>query len=122
VVAGDIFDFLAHQRGDRRVVRLSDGESGLSARTIARRLSSGLGLLLLRGRPGRHSAPFEPSATGPFDSPAGRTDHARPAGPGAPDSAKDPLARRGRRLGGSAAHPPRPGHGLRHGAGWSPAL
>ena len=36
----DVFDFLAHQRGDRRVVRLSDGESGLSARTIARRLSS----------------------------------------------------------------------------------
>jgi integrase/recombinase XerD len=32
VVAGDIFDFLADQRGDRRVVRLSDGESGLSAR------------------------------------------------------------------------------------------
>ena len=40
VVAADIFDFLAHQRGDRRVIRMSDGESGLSARTIARRLSS----------------------------------------------------------------------------------
>src|ERR1039458_5232612 len=40
VVAADVFDFLAHQRGDRRVVRMSDGESGLSARTIARRLSS----------------------------------------------------------------------------------
>lgn len=40
VVAADIFDFLAHQRGDRTVVRISDGESGLSARTIARRLSS----------------------------------------------------------------------------------
>jgi integrase/recombinase XerD len=40
VAAADVFDFLAHQRGDRRVVRLSDGESGLSARTIARRLSS----------------------------------------------------------------------------------
>jgi hypothetical protein len=36
-VAGDVFDFLAHQRGDRRVVRLNDGESGLSARTIARK-------------------------------------------------------------------------------------
>ncbi len=35
-----MFEFLAHQRGDRRVVRLSDRESGLSARTIARRLSS----------------------------------------------------------------------------------
>jgi integrase/recombinase XerD len=40
VVAADVFDFLAHQRGDRKVVRISDGESGLSARTIARRLSS----------------------------------------------------------------------------------
>jgi integrase/recombinase XerD len=39
-VAADVFDFLAHQRGDRTVVRISDGESGLSARTIARRLSS----------------------------------------------------------------------------------
>src|SRR3954454_7961690 len=36
----DVFDFLAHQRGDRTVVRLSDRESGLSAHTIARRLSS----------------------------------------------------------------------------------
>jgi site-specific recombinase XerD len=40
VVAADVFEFLAHQRGDRKVVRISDGESGLSARTIARRLSS----------------------------------------------------------------------------------
>ena len=40
VVAADIFDFVASQRGDRSVVRISDGESGLSARTIARRLSS----------------------------------------------------------------------------------
>jgi site-specific recombinase XerD len=40
VVAADMFDFLADQRGDRTVVRISDGESGLSARTIARRLSS----------------------------------------------------------------------------------
>jgi integrase/recombinase XerD len=52
VVAADVFDFLADQRGDRTVVRLSDGESGLSARTIARRLSSVSGLyayLLARG-------------------------------------------------------------------------
>jgi integrase/recombinase XerD len=40
VRAADVFDFLAHQRGDRTVVRIEDGESGLSARTIARRLSS----------------------------------------------------------------------------------
>jgi site-specific recombinase XerD len=35
-----VFEFLAHQRGDRTVVRMHDRESGLSARTIARRLSS----------------------------------------------------------------------------------
>ncbi|MGH2477819.1 MAG: tyrosine-type recombinase/integrase [Candidatus Limnocylindrales bacterium] len=40
VQASDVFEFLAHQRGDRTVVRISDRESGLSARTIARRLSS----------------------------------------------------------------------------------
>ena len=40
VVAADVFDFLADQRGDRTVVRIADRESGLSARTIARRLSS----------------------------------------------------------------------------------
>jgi site-specific recombinase XerD len=39
-----VFEFLADQRGDRTVVRLADRESGLSARTIARRLSSVSGL------------------------------------------------------------------------------
>src|SRR5215472_3101017 len=52
VTAADVFDFLAEQRGDRTVVRLADRESGLSARTIARRLSSVSGLyayLIARG-------------------------------------------------------------------------
>lgn len=40
VAAADVFEFVAHQRGDRTVIRLGDRESGLSARTIARRLSS----------------------------------------------------------------------------------
>src|SRR5436190_14408900 len=47
-----VFGFLAQQRGDRKVVRLADGESGLSARTIARRLSSVAGFyayLVARG-------------------------------------------------------------------------
>ena len=47
-----VFDFLADQRGGRTVVRLADRESGLSARTIARRLSSVSGLyayLVARG-------------------------------------------------------------------------
>jgi site-specific recombinase XerD len=52
VAAADVFEFLADQRGDRTVVRLADRESGLSARTIARRLSSVSGLyayLVARG-------------------------------------------------------------------------
>lgn len=52
VVAADVFEFLAAQRGDRSVVRLADGESGLAATTIARRLSSVSGLyayLVARG-------------------------------------------------------------------------
>jgi site-specific recombinase XerD len=40
VTTADVFEFLAAQRGDRRVVRITDRESGLSARTIARRLST----------------------------------------------------------------------------------
>jgi integrase/recombinase XerD len=44
VTAADVFEFLADQRGDRSVIRLADRESGLSARTIARRLSSVSGL------------------------------------------------------------------------------
>lgn len=43
----DVFDFIEHQRRPRRgptVVRIEDGERGLSARTIRRRLSSVSGL------------------------------------------------------------------------------
>jgi integrase/recombinase XerD len=40
VTSADVLDFVAAQRGDRSVVRLADRESGLSARTIARRLAS----------------------------------------------------------------------------------
>ena len=57
VSAADVFVFLAHQRSPRRekVVRIEDGEAGLSARTIARRLSSIAGLfeyLIVRGDAG----------------------------------------------------------------------
>jgi site-specific recombinase XerD len=47
VTTADVFTFLTAQRAPRRgkqVVRLEDGEGGLSARTIARRLSSVSGL------------------------------------------------------------------------------
>jgi integrase/recombinase XerD len=58
VTAADVFAFLAQQRTPRRgerVVRIEDGEPGLAARTIARRLSSVSGLfayLLARGDAG----------------------------------------------------------------------
>jgi integrase/recombinase XerD len=61
VSPADVFEFLADQRGDRTVVRLSDRESGLSARTIARRLSSGSGLCL-RDRAWGHRHHKEPCA------------------------------------------------------------
>jgi site-specific recombinase XerD len=47
VTAADVFAFIAAQRrgpDDGRVVRLADGESGLAARTIKRRLASVSGL------------------------------------------------------------------------------
>ncbi len=58
VTAADVFLFLAAQRAPRRgarVVRLEDGEAGLAARTIARRLSSVRGFfayLVVRGDAG----------------------------------------------------------------------
>ena len=57
VTSTDVFAFLSHQRRPRqeKVVRIEDGEAGLSARTIARRLSSVAGLfeyLIVRGDAG----------------------------------------------------------------------
>jgi site-specific recombinase XerD len=58
VTTADVFAFLTAQRAPRRgikVVRLEDGQGGLAARTIARRLSSIAGLyayLLARGDAG----------------------------------------------------------------------
>jgi integrase/recombinase XerD len=63
VTAADVFAFLAQQRTPRRgekVVRIEDGEPGLAARTIARRLSSVSGLfayLIARGDAGVASNP-----------------------------------------------------------------
>ena len=44
VTPADVLGVITAQRGDREVIRVSDGESGLSARTIHRRLSSISGL------------------------------------------------------------------------------
>lgn len=67
VSAADVFLFLSAQRAPRRgerVVRLEDGEPGLAARTIARRLSSVRGLyayLAARGDTGVASNPVPSS-------------------------------------------------------------
>src|SRR2546423_13877548 len=71
VTAADVFEFLADQRGDRTVIRLADRESGLSARTIARRLPSVSGLCAYLGA-GWHAGGGEPGAAGAADSAAGR--------------------------------------------------
>lgn len=57
ITSDDVFSFITAQRAPRRgnVVRLLDGESGLSARTIKRRLTSISGLfgyLIIRGDSG----------------------------------------------------------------------
>jgi hypothetical protein len=62
VVAADVFEFLAHQRGDRSVIRIGDRESGLSARTIARRLFFDLRVLRVSGCQRRHAGRVEPGA------------------------------------------------------------
>ena len=51
VVAADIFDFVADQRGDRSVVRISDGESGLVGPHDRPAAVVDLGVLRLPGRP-----------------------------------------------------------------------
>ena len=71
VVAADVFEFLAHQRGDRTVVRMSDRESGLSARTIARRLSSVSGFYAYLVARGDTPVSGEPGAAWAVDAPAG---------------------------------------------------
>ena len=126
VTAADVFAFLAAQRGRarRRVVRLEDGEPGLAARTIARRLSSVRGLyayLAARGDTGVSRNPVPTSL-------AARRPGARRGKGGVP------LIRTPRTLPrvlspsevdallGGAAHPPRPGDGRGDAAGWAAPL
>ncbi|MBV8956521.1 MAG: tyrosine-type recombinase/integrase [Solirubrobacterales bacterium] len=74
VSSADVFAFLAQQRTPRHenVVRIEDGEAGLSARTIARRLSSLAGLfdyLVVRGHAGVERNPVPRGLAG---RPSGR--------------------------------------------------
>jgi site-specific recombinase XerC len=95
VTAADVFEFLAHQRGDRTVVRLADRESGLSARTIARRLSSVSGLYAYLVARGDTPVLVNPVPRGLLTRRAGGRVAAvadRAAGAGAADAAADLVA------------------------------
>src|ERR1700737_4382783 len=71
VTMADVLEFITEQRAPRRggnVVRLDDGEAGLSARTIRRRLAtlSGLfGYLIARGVVKASPVPSGPLSRGP---------------------------------------------------------
>ena len=107
VTAADVFAFLAAQRAPRRgerVVRIEDGEAGLAARTIARRLSSVAGLfeyLLARGDAGVAAQSGAAWAGGPSAGSARSWRGA--AGAHAADVAAGALAGRGRPAAGRAA-------------------
>ena len=88
VVAADVFEFVADQRGDRSVVRISDGESGLSARTIARRLSSISGFYAYLVARGDTPVTDEPGPAWPVDTPPWRPASAGAVGAGAAHAAR----------------------------------
>jgi hypothetical protein len=120
VTAADVFEFLAHQRGDRTVVRLADRESGLSARTIARRLSSLSGLYAYLVARGDTPVQVNPVPRGLLTRRAGGRVEAvadRAAGAGAADAAADLVTGRGGPAGRGAAHAPGPGDGAGDAAG-----
>ena len=103
VTAADVFEFLAHQRGGRAVIRLADRESGLSARTIARRLSSVPGLCAYLVARGDTPVPGRPGARWHDDPPPGRDDAVAdgPAGAGAADPAAGLVSGEAGRLAGA---------------------
>ena len=100
MTAADVFEFLADQRGDRSVIRLADRESGLSARTIARRLSSVSGLYAYLVARGDTPVRANPVPRGLSDPPAGRPETVADgaAGAGAADAAEDLAAGEADRL------------------------
>ena len=120
VTPADVLGFVTEQRkpkGDGRVVRLADGESGLAARTIKRRLSSVSGLfsyLVLCGDVATNPVPRGLATR--------RQGSRGPALIRTPHIAEDPHARRGQRPHGGPAHPPGPGHGRGHAPRRAPSL
>ena len=106
VTAADVFDFLAHQRGDRTVVWLTDRESGLSAPTIARRLSLVSGLYAYLVARGDTLVQVNPVPRGLSTRRRGGSKRSRDraAGAGAAHCAEDLVAAGGRPAARRAAH------------------
>ena len=125
VTSADVFAFLGQQRTPRleRVVRIEDGEAGLSARTIARRLSSIAGLfeyLIVRGDAGVDRNPVPRGLAGRRAGQRGRGGVRLVRRPRTlPQGA---IAGRGRRVAGSAAQAARSGDRAGDAAGRVAAL
>ena len=128
VTTADVFAFLKAQRAPRRgrrVVRLEDGEAGLAARTIARRLVERVAACSPISRPG-----VTPGwhATRCRRGLAARRPRRSARGAGVPlirspaDAAAGAVAGRGRRAAGGAAHAPGPGDGRGDAAGRAATL
>ena len=124
VVVTDVLAFITAQRQplfEGKVVRLSDGESGLTASTIKRRLSSLSGFFSFLVMIGERESNPVPKGLSTRRSrkdkgalaPLVRTPRVLP---------QDPRARRGGRLDGSAPTLARPGHGRSHGPRRTAAL
>src|SRR3984885_10394060 len=113
VTAADVFEFLADQRGDRGVIRLADRESGLSARTIARRLASVSGLYAYLVARGDTAVLANPVPRGLSTPASGREESVAygAAGPCSADAAEDLVSARCGQAGGRAADAPGPGDG-----------
>ena len=120
----DVLAFITAQRSplfDGKVIRLSDGETGLSARTIQRRLSIVSGFFAYLVMVGESRV--EPCAPGTRHPPGPkRTTFDGAAHPHAPHAAQDPRTGRGRRTGRRPAPVAGPGHGRGHGPRRAPAL
>ena len=118
VVAADVFSSLRTSVVIGQVVRLADRESGLSARTIARRLSSVSGFYAYLIARGDTSVRVNPV---PREAVHGRTARDRPVAHGGvgavPRTAEDLVARRGGPAGRRAAHGAGSGDGVGDGAG-----
>ena len=115
VTTADVLGFITAQRGDRKVVRLVDGESGLSARTIHRRLSSISGFFGFLVACGEVTA--NPVPRGLANRKRTRMGWGTPLGADPAHVAEDLGTGRGRRVDGGVSALAGPGNGPSHGAG-----